>query len=98
MVNRGYLHMVFHCLFGHLDSRISLETKDDNQEKLWNLACDVAMESIIDTLYQKCVYIHPSAQRREFYLTAEKQGIDSFYSRGNLPCFKRNEFVRPRTE
>lgn len=81
-VNRGYLHMVFHCLFGHLDSRISLETKDDNQEKLWNLACDVAMESIIDTLYQKCVYIHPSAQRREFYLRLKNRGLTVFTAEG----------------
>lgn len=61
-VNRAYLHMLFHCLFGHLDSR------GERDQAYWNLACDIAMESVLDGLYQKCTHIQPGAPRRETYL------------------------------
>ena len=44
MVNRAYLHSVFHCLFAHV-------FKEKREEKmLWDLACDIAVESVIDSL------------------------------------------------
>ena len=61
-VNRAYLHMVLHCLFGHMDNRKERDTG------LWNLACDIAMESVLDGLYQKCTHVQPGAFRRETYL------------------------------
>lgn len=60
-VNRTYLHMVFHCLFCHL------WTRKDRLEEYWNLACDIAVESIIDSLSRPAVYIRVSPVRREFY-------------------------------
>ncbi len=66
-VNRAYLHMVFHCLFCHMDTRGGRETG------YWNLACDIAMESIIDGLYQKCVHVSPTPFRREAYLRLNKK-------------------------
>lgn len=66
-VNRAYLHMVFHCLFCHLD------TKGKRAKDYWNLACDIAMESIIDGLYKKCVHVAPSPFRRETYLRLGKK-------------------------
>lgn len=61
LVNRGFLHMVLHCLFCHMYGR------KDRDELYWNLACDIAMESIIDGLYQKCTHIQSSPYRRELY-------------------------------
>ena len=66
-INRAFLHMVFHCLFCHLDTR-GKRAKD-----YWNLACDIAMESVIDGLYKKCVHVPPSPYRRELYLRLGKQ-------------------------
>ncbi len=66
-VNRTYLHMVFHCLFCHMD------TMGDREREYWDLACDIAMESIIDGLLHKCVHVAPSPYRRELYLRLEKQ-------------------------
>lgn len=40
-VRRGYLHMLLHCLYLHL----FLENQEDR--RLWNLACDIAVEQII---------------------------------------------------
>lgn len=65
-VNRAYLHMVLHCLFCHLDNR------GKRAEDYWNLACDIAIESIIDGMYQKCVHVSPSPFRRELYQRLKK--------------------------
>lgn len=66
-VNRVYLHMVLHCLFCHMD------TKGKRAAGYWNLACDIAMESIIDGLYQKCVHVAPSPYRRDIYLRLKQK-------------------------
>ena len=39
---RAYLHSLLHCLFGHLWSR------KERDEQYWNLACDIAVEYVID--------------------------------------------------
>ena len=61
LLNRLYLHQLFHCLFCHLWGR-----KDRNR-KLWDLASDIAVENMIDDLYVKPVYIRPGSFRREIY-------------------------------
>jgi len=66
-VNRAYLHMVLHCLFCHMD------TKGRRAADYWNLACDIAMESVIDGLYKKCIHVPPSPFRREMYLRLGKK-------------------------
>ncbi len=66
-VNRAYLHMVFHCLFCHMD------TRGERAADYWNLACDIAMEFIIDGLYRKCVHVSPSLFRRDIYLRLKKE-------------------------
>lgn len=65
-VNRAYLHMLLHCLFCHM------YTQGDRDKEYWDLACDIAMESVIDGLYQKCVHVPPSPLRRETYLRLRK--------------------------
>ena len=67
LVNRAYLHMLFHCLFDHLDAR------GKREKALWDLACDIAAESVIDGLYQKCTHLQPGAFRREPYLRLRKE-------------------------
>ena len=67
LVNRSYLHMVLHCLFCHMD------TRKKRAPEYWNLACDIAMESIIDSMYQKCVYVAPSPYRRDIYLRLKNE-------------------------
>lgn len=60
-VNRSYLHMVFHCLFCHWNHR------GGREEELWNLACDIAAESVIDGLYLSCVHQPLSLYRQDWY-------------------------------
>lgn len=61
LVNRAYLHMLFHCLFCHMNSR------GRRAREYWDLSCDIAVESILDGFYVKSVYRHQPAFRREVY-------------------------------
>ncbi len=60
-LNRLYLHMVFHCLFRHLTRR------GRRKEEYWNLACDIAVESVIDTLEKRSVRRAVPPERTEVY-------------------------------
>ncbi|MVB12697.1 hypothetical protein CAFE_34390 [Caprobacter fermentans] len=63
LVNRVYLHQVLHCVFRHL-------WKKPGQDRgLWDLSCDIAMESVLDGISQRCVRQPPSWFRRNFYGT-----------------------------
>ena len=61
VINRLYLHELLHCLFCHLWSR------KEREWRIWDLAADIAVENILDELYQKAVYIRPNSFRREKY-------------------------------
>ncbi len=62
-LNRLYLHTVFHCVFRHLWMR------GKREKRLWHLACDIAVENVIDHLGRKSVqrpltYVRQNAYRR----------------------------------
>lgn len=67
-VNRCYLHSVLHCLMGHV---WNLRGASDRQ--LWNLACDIAVESIIDGLPYRCLRNPSKPYRRAVYQGLEKK-------------------------
>lgn len=60
-INRAYLHIVFHCLFGHLTIPKTVDTA------LWDLAADIAVESIIDGLSVRAVRRYVSPYRKKVY-------------------------------
>ena len=66
-VNRSYLHMVFHCLFNHLDK------PEDSEEPYWDLACDIVVESIIDSLQKRSVRAYVSPYRKNIYHLCQKE-------------------------
>ena len=78
-ISRAYLHMVFHCLFCHM------YTRKGRKKELWDLACDIAMEAVIDGLYQKCVHVPQSPLRRETYLRLKRQLAEQENRRGAQP-------------
>lgn len=61
LANRLYLHMTLHCIYRHL-FRIGNRNK-----RLWNLACDIAVESVIDGMEYPCVKMRLPAARDLFY-------------------------------
>lgn len=65
-VNRGYLHCLFHCLFAHIYER-------GKKEKVWDLACDIAAEYLLDMQNDSCIYRRKSSLRRQIYGWLEKE-------------------------
>lgn len=61
LVNRVYLHMVFHCIFRHL-----FRPCPEDRE-LWNLSCDMAVEALIDGMHHRSIRMGVHPFRRAFY-------------------------------
>lgn len=79
LVNRGYLHMVFHCIFRHFAWRGTEGKKraDDGitiQERMRDLSCDIAVEHMIDGMNYRSIRFSRSLLRRETYRLLEKEG------------------------
>lgn len=66
-ITRAYLHMVLHCVYRHLMRR------GEREEALWNLACDIAMESVIDSLPYRSVRRAVSPFRRSIYREMQRK-------------------------
>ena len=70
-LNRLYLHVVFHCVFRHL------WLKGRREPQLWSLACDIAVENVIDSLNRASVkrpltYVRQNAYQQ---ITAEEKVV-----------------------
>ena len=70
-LNRLYLHVVFHCVFRHL------WLKGRREPQLWSLACDIAVENVIDSLKRASVkrpltYVRQNAYQQ---ITAEEKVV-----------------------
>ena len=83
------LHMTLHCLFRHLAKRRGRDAA------LWDLACDAAVESVIDSLPYACVAQRASPPK-QFFLTEcrrelkvlSAEGIYRLLLRLRLPEYK----------
>jgi predicted metal-dependent peptidase len=76
LLNRAYMHMIMHCLFRHMFS-----AKEHEDAALWDLCCDIAAESVVDSMDYPTILRVSSDFRQEWYeklesevkvLTAEK--------------------------
>ena len=88
LVNRGYLHMVFHCTFRHFACRgagrnigagysageNNADSEKTIEERLRDLSCDIAVEHIIDGMNYRSIRFSRSLLRRETYRLLEKEG------------------------
>ena len=88
LVNRGYLHMVFHCTFrhfawrgagrnigtGHSAGENNADSEKTIEERLRDLSCDIAVEHIIDGMNYRSIRFSRSLLRRETYRLLEKEG------------------------
>ena len=95
LVNRLYLHQVLHCLLRH----IIKGTRPDGQ--LWQLSCDIAVESIMDGMHTRCIRTGISRLRMNWYdrlhqrlkvLTAEN--VYRVLSEEKLSSFDRTSLIR----
>ncbi|MBR2929521.1 MAG: hypothetical protein IKC24_10260 [Oscillospiraceae bacterium] len=59
--NRIYFHVLLHCMLRHLAK------KRGKVSELWDLACDIAVESILDELGYSCIETGYSPARQKVY-------------------------------
>ena len=92
---RAYLHVILHCMLRHLAK------KRGKVPELWDLACDTAVESILDELDYPCLNSGPIPQKQKVYgqcrrsmpvLTAE--GIYRHLLRQDLPSYEAAQLQR----
>lgn len=62
LLNRTFLHMILHCLFLHPFRKLGQKKRGD-----YSLACDIAVESIIDGLPYECLKKEGVEQRKQIY-------------------------------
>lgn len=95
LTNRAYLHVILHCMLRHLGK------KRGKAPELWDLACDAAVESILDGLDYPCLAEGTVPAKRKFYgecrqdmpvLTAE--GIYRRLLRLDLPEYELAQLQR----
>lgn len=72
-LNRLYLHTVLHCLFRQL------WIGGDRETRIWNTACDIAVEYVIDSIDKPCVKRIVGWVRQSTYdeLSKNGQGISA---------------------
>lgn len=61
-LKRCYLHMLLHCLFRHM-----FAGKAYDDPELWNLCCDIATESVIDSMDAPMIQRPVSEKRSAWY-------------------------------
>lgn len=81
LINRAYLHMVFHCVFRHLWK----QRRPDRE--LWDLACDIAMESVLDSLPHRGIRMPVSWYRQNCYDTLRGR-LKVFTAEGIYPILE----------
>lgn len=95
LTNRAYLHVILHCMLRHLGK------KQGKAPELWDLACDAAVESILDELDYPCLNEGTVPMKQKFWgecrremkvLTAE--GIYRHLLRRNLPPYELAQLQR----
>ena len=94
-VDRAYLHVLLHCMLRHIFK------KRGKVPALWDLACDAAVESILDSLHYPCLEEGTVPAKQKFYgecrqdmpvLTAE--GIYRHLLRRDLPEYQVAQLQR----
>ena len=60
-VNRAFLHSTLHCLFKHM------YLFKNKKEDIWDLACDIAIEYIIDSMENSALMRVYDEKREEIY-------------------------------
>ena len=67
-LNRTYLHMILHCVFRHM---FTAREKEDRE--LWNLASDIAVDAIIDSMEYRAVAELTPEYRQKWYSRLEEE-------------------------
>lgn len=77
-LDRLYLHTILHCIFSHLWI-MPYQSENEYTRRLWHLACDIAVEYVIDRMDKPCTKRIMGWIRQKVYekLLDGKEGISA---------------------
>lgn len=68
ILNRTYMHMLMHCIFRHM-----FRAREYEDGALWDLCCDIAAESVVDSMDYPAILKVTSDFRQEWYEKLKKE-------------------------
>lgn len=68
ILNRTYMHMLMHCLFRHMYA-----AKEHEDAELWDLCCDIAVESVVDSMDYPAILRVSSDLREQWYAKLKEE-------------------------
>lgn len=68
-VTRDYLHVIFHCVYCHFYASPTINVP------IWNLACDIAVEWVLNSLNISDIYA-PRVEKQNEYFESLKDDVD----------------------
>jgi len=83
--DRAYLHVILHCMLRHLSK------KQGKVDELWDVACDIAVESILDHLDYPCLKVRTAFMLRNKYYSELLQDMKVLTAEGIYRFFLRNK-------
>lgn len=84
---RDYLHMVMHCVYRHMYTGPSVETE------YWNLACDIAVENVINDLNLRIVATEREQRQKRHLEQIEKE--INIITAEKVYIYLRNKYPNP---
>ena len=72
-LNRCLFHMLLHGVFWHFPDKRQYDGMDEADRQDWNLACDIAVEYLIDGMEVLCVERPLKEVRKEIYTELKKK-------------------------
>lgn len=98
-VNRSYVHLLLHGLFGHIYKEKGTDGEELNKE-LWNLSCDITAEYIVDSLDLRAVKKVPSEEKQTLYKQLEEnlsiitaETVYSYFQEQKKDDYKRDRLA-----
>ncbi|MDO4438561.1 MAG: VWA-like domain-containing protein [Eubacteriales bacterium] len=86
-VNRSVLHMLLHCIFLHFTFKNGMD------RRLYDLACDIAVEHIIDSMQLRALNIKRRTEREGIYALFSSEGI-KYWNAESLYSYIRKKFAK----
>ena len=83
LVNRAFLHSVMHCIFFHFAGQKGRESA------LYDLACDIAAEHLIDGLRLPALHLPAPALKQACYQSLKAAGIPAFNAESIYAALKK---------
>ncbi len=89
-LKRVYLHMLLHCIFRHM-----YQAGDHEDRQLWGLCCDIAAESVVDSMEYQVIQ-RPIREKRNAWYEELRSGAGTLTAQRLYRYFISNERDYPK--